>query len=477
MENNNINKWIELAEKQPVPTLKHTIKELRQLCREEDIPIKEITHVVERDPSLVVHILRTFNNRPKGRLTTEITYINQAFRLMGTDQLGHLPDALPAIGDVLTGQAKIRLLETFNRAYHAARFATDWAALRRDMTPDEVFTATHLHFIGEMIISMHAPDLLDKIVRLRVEQNIPSEEAQYIVLGFTLDELSLTLAEKWQFPKLVKEALHPENANLPRAYGIMLGVQLERSVCYEGWYSQSTHEIQKNVAEWLGFKLDDVITRSHMIAAAIAREVPQYDIPPIARLLPLIFKHENLEQNETETEGNHAALCLIPQMSVLLAAVKDLTSLSANEVTEDELIHKIVDAMHDGIGLNRVVFCHYLNEERVFHPFVIKGTENDHLFNRFTIAVNSANLFTHLVKKPQAVLMNDVNRAKYWKLVQPEFQKLINTNSFAVMSIFKNDKPYGLFYADRHNPECKFDDRSYNFFKTLCIHASKIINQ
>lgn len=257
----------------------------------------------------------------------------------------------------------------------------------------------------------------------------------------------------------------------------MLSVQFARSIYYGGWYSQSTHEIQKNVAEWLGLKLADVITRSHMIAAEIAREVPQYDTPPIARLLPLIYKHEELEQNKDETEDNHAAVCLIPQMPVLRAAIQDLTSLALNEVTEESLIHKIVDAMHDGIGLNRVVFCHYLNDERVFHPFVIKGTENDHVFNRFTIAVNNANLFTHLVKKPQAVLMNDVNRVKYWKLVQPEFQKLINTNSFAVMSIFKDNKPYGLFYADRHNPECRLDDRSYNFFKTLCIHASNIINQ
>jgi len=63
MDNNNINKWVELAIKEPIPVLKHTIKELRHLCRQEEIPLKEITHVVERDPGLVVHILRSSNNR------------------------------------------------------------------------------------------------------------------------------------------------------------------------------------------------------------------------------------------------------------------------------------------------------------------------------------------------------------------------------------------------------------------------------
>ena len=87
MDNKNINKWVELAVKQPVPVLKYTIKELRSLCLQEEIPLKEITHVVERDPGLVVHILRSSNNRKQGRLSTEITHVNQAFRLMANNQM------------------------------------------------------------------------------------------------------------------------------------------------------------------------------------------------------------------------------------------------------------------------------------------------------------------------------------------------------------------------------------------------------
>ncbi|MDH5600278.1 MAG: HDOD domain-containing protein [Gammaproteobacteria bacterium] len=481
MTDKNINKWIELAEQKPVPVLKHTIKELRGLCRQEDIPIKEITHVVERDPSLVVHILHESNKRRKGRLSSEITHINQAFRLMGTDQLTRLPDALPAIGDVLEGQAKFRLLQTFNRAYHAARFATDWAALRRDMTPDEVFTATHLHFLGEMVVAMHAPELLDKIAKYKIEKHVASEEAQFLTLGFTLDELSLALAEKWQFPILVKEALHPENANKPRAYGIMLGVQLSRIVCHEGWNCNATIKIQKTVAEWLGIKLSTLINRTHIIAAEIAREIPQYDTPAYARTLPLINEYtEDDEEKSDEVPDEHniqATLCLIPQLPLLKEMVKSLTTLSVSETTEEKLIQLILNTMHDGVGLNRVVFCHYNEEERLLKPFMIKGTENDFVFNRFIIEVNNANLFTHLIKKQQALLINDLNRSTYWKLVQPEFQKLINNNSFVVMSIFRKGKPYGLFYADRHTSNCQLDERSYNYFKTICIHTAKILEQ
>jgi len=479
MENKNINKWVELAVNQPVPILKYTIKELRHLCRQQEIPLKEITHVVERDPGLVVHILRSSNNRPKGRLTSEITHVNQAFRLMGTDQLTKLPDALPAIGDVLEEKSKIRLLATFNRAYHAARFATDWAALRRDMTPDEVFAAAQLHFLGEMILAIHAPELLDKITKLRVDDNLASEEAQYLVLGFTFNELTLLIAKALQFPQLVTEALSSENAKFPRAYGIMLGVQLARNITHEGWYSDNTLDIQEQIAEWMDISVDEVIARSHVIAAEVAREIPQYDTQPAAFFLPIIRENngEQATKKSDEQSSDSVSICLIPQLSILRTAVQSMTQLSPKDISRDEFIHHVVTAMHDGVGLNRVAFCLYNEEEYLLQGHVLKGAENDPVFNRFKIQIGEADLFTHLMSKPQAVLLNETTRAKFWPLVTTDFQKLINTNSFLAMSIFINNKPYGLFYADRHTPTCQIEERSYNYFKTLCTHATKVIEQ
>lgn len=478
MENKNIDKWVKLAVNEPIPVLKHTIKELRDLCRQEEIPLKEITHVVERDPGLVVHILRSSNNRPKGRLSTEITHVNQAFHLMGTDQLTKLPDALPAVGDVLEDKTKVRLLATFNRAYHAARFATDWAFIRRDMTPDEVFAAAQLHFLGEMILSIHAPDLLDKVAKLRVDDHLASEEAQYMVLGFTLNELTLKIAEKLKFPSLVTEALSSENAKFPRAYGIMLAVQLARNITHEGWYSKHTFDLQEQIAEWMDISVDEVISRSHTIAAEVAREIPQYDTPPAARLLPLIYKQIEVTTDAQNIEADeHAAICLIPQLSLLREAIQQITHFSPKDVSNDVFIQHVISAMHDGVGFNRVVFCLYNEEEKVLQSHLLKGAENDPVFNRFQINTGGSDLFSHLILKPQAVLMNKSTRAKFWPLVTADFQKLIGTNSFVAMSIFIKNKPFGLFYADRHTSICQIEDRSYNYFKTLCTHATKVLEQ
>ena len=131
--------------------------------------------------------------------------------------------------------------------------------------------------------------------------------------------------------------------------------------------------------------------------------------------------------------------------------------------------------LHDGVGLNRVVYTQFDNESKNLVAKAIIGADNDPLFNRFSIQLAQAHLFQQLIGKPQAICINDSNRKQYWSLVPAEFQKLIGTNSFAAMSIFLNNKLHGLVYADRHTSSCQIDTSSYNYFKKLCNSLSRAL--
>ena len=116
-------------------------------------------------------------------------------------------------------------------------------------------------------------------------------------------------------------------------------------------------------------------------------------------------------------------------------------------------------------------------EEHKLQSHSLKGTENDPIINHFEIIVDGKNIFSLLMAKPQAVSITDENREKFWPLVPIEFKKLISTNSFIAMSLFLDNKPYGLFYADRNTSTCQIEEKSYNFFKTLCINSGKILEK
>lgn len=464
-----LREWIKRIQDKPIPVLAHTVDQLRRLNASDKTAIQQIVDVVEQDPGLTVQVLRYCNDPEKHRLQREVVSVQQAVMLVGTRKLNTMAMQLPILRKSLQEPARGQLLRAFCRAYHAGMQAVEWARLRRDMTPDEVFAASQLHFLGEFVLAMHAPQQLMDTFTMRREKNIASEEAQYLVLGFTLDELSTAIAEAWNLPQLVMEALRAENANHPRGFGIMLAVQVARHAAID-WYSPKTNALLKQAAEWLDQPLDKLITHAHRLAVDIAHQ-SNYD--GVLQTAALLIQdrpespHTTVSKPTPEHDA-HAAVCLMPQVNLLQDSLNELKQALNMRKESDEIVRVVLQGMHDGIGLNRVVFARLDPDRRYLRASAIIGAENDPVFNRFQIKLNTPHLFVRLLDKSLAVSINNDNREQYWSMVPVEFQKMIGTNSFMAMSIFADKELLGLVYADRHTSDCQMDQRSYNYFKKLC---------
>lgn len=465
--------WIEEIGDTPIPVMQNTITELTKLCRGDDIPIQDIIDIVETDPGLTVQLIRTCSTSSQSRLRAEVTSAQQAAMMLGVERLKKLPTSLPSLDKVLSESSRQHLQSVFARAYHAARQAKAWAVLRRDMMPDEVLAAALLHFIGEMIIAMKAPQVLDKINKMRDEEHIASEEAQYIVLGFTFDQLSLEIADHWSLPSLVIEALRAENANQPRAYSLMLAVQLARHAAFN-WYDRKMYQLQEKAAEWLNQPISSLIRDTHQFAVEVARDSSFYSVnPAAARLLSNPVKMDEA----SEQQSGHAGICLIPQLSVLRETIQILKGLPTKPQELNNIITPTLHGLHDGVGLNRVVFALFHPEEKIFIAYQIIGADNDPSFGRIRMNVTQNNLFSYLVTKTQSVWVNEKNREKIWPLVPQEFQKTIKTDSFFAMSVQLHTKVFGIFYADRHTTDCQLEPVSFKYFKALCMQAETALQR
>jgi len=457
------------------PVMEQTIASLRKLCTNDNAKIEEISHIVSRDPGLTIYLLRVCNQKSSSSLRSEITSISQALMMLGVEQVSKLPQKLPNLEKELKEPAKTRLLMTFSRAFHAAEQATEWAEYRRDMNTEEIFVATQIHFIGEMALAMIYPEKLAEIDRLRRHRQIASEEAQYLVLGFIINQLTYELARSWDLPSLALEALKPENAKYPRAYSVMLAVQLARAAAVD-WHGGKTQVIQEQVSDFLNIPIAEIATANHKLAVDVARATNLYGVRPAAALLPMLDDPLEEETVQLKNPNEHADICLIPQMPALRNII-DSIKKSSNEISAKELIHLVLSGMHDGIGLNRVVFATKDKDTQTMIPYAIKGADNDPAFNRFSIKLHKQNLFGRLMQKTQAIVINDKTRETFWELVPKDFKKLVVTNSFVAMSIYVNNEELGLFYADRHTQDCQVDDASYRLFKSLCTMSIAVMEK
>jgi len=490
---NTLNAWADKLQHAVLPALPQTVAELTRLSADDNVNMWNLARVVERDPGLCVALLRRVNNGGQKRLRTEVTTVEHAMMMLGMTQLRALPKAVPLIqraGDAVGRERALRLMA---RSYHAAWQARELARLRKDLEPDEIFLPALLHNLGEILLWLYAPAKMTQIEELTSQQQMEPQEAQYVVLGFGLDHLTLMLARRWGLPTLLRDSLKAESAQQPRVFGIMLAVQLARAA-EQCWYRAATSVVLEQIAEYTGHDFDYISSHVHRNAVDAARMADCYSVTPAAALLLYPAQPEaapgwkpELPAQEPSsaatattapvaevTQETTAAFCLAPQLHILRRALHEMQEgIKAGNLTLQKILSLTMDGMHDGIGLNRVVFALLTQERHQLRARAIAGADNDPQFNRFLIELHGAHLFTRLMEKPQALWINDTNRVKFWPIVPKPFQRIIGGNSFFVLSVFVKERPVGLFYADRHSMDCALDAHAYHRFKQLGLLAAK----
>ncbi len=485
---NTLNAWADKLQHAVLPALPQPVAELVRLVADDNVNMWNLARVVEKDPGLCIALLRRVNNGGHKRLRTEVTTVEHAMMMLGLTQLRTLPKAVPLIQRAGEPTGRERALRLMAQSYHAAWQARELARLRKDMEPDEIFLPALLHHLGEILLWLYAPAKMTQIEDLAAQQQMDPEEAQYVVLGFGLDHLSLMLARRWGLPTLLQDSLKSESAQQPRIYNIMLAVQLARSA-ERGWYRAATTAVLEQLVEYTGHDFGFITAHIHHAAAEAARLADCYPTTPAAAQLlhpgqpeaapgwkpeaiqPAAAAPSQADSLPTETA---AAFCLAPQLHILRRSLQELQNgMKAGNLTLQKILSLTMDGMHDGMGINRVVFALLTQERHQLRARAIAGADNDPVFNRFHVELNGAHLFTRLLEKPQALWINDTNRVKFWPLVPTPFQRIIRCNSFFVLSVFVKERPVGLFYADRHSIDCALDSHAYHRFKQLGLLAAQ----
>lgn len=470
---NAVDEWAAKLSDMVFPIFEKTATQLAEIDESSGGSMDRVCHDVLLDAGAVLALLRKANSMTRGPLASDVTTAENAAMMIGLHNLKSLPAKLPRIQVPAEDKFERGFLQIVSRAYHAGYQAYEFAARRADMTPKEVFVAAFMHDIGKMALWLNGGDEMLQIQKMVFEKHMPLDEAQYVVLGFSVDELSLALARRWGLPELAKDALHAEKASNPRVLGIKLAVQLSR-YAERSWYSEKACECIENIAEYLEMSYESTVSFVHDNAIKSARETEHIGVWHAAANLPLIYVPEVEEQTgegvvAVDEQTNEAApvhFCLMPQQDIYQDVENRIRKFS-NISNVYELLELAMHGYHEGLGLNRVVFAMLSKDRTQLQARHLAGTDNDPMFSQFAIQLEPANLFTHIMKKQQSVWINDENRQRFFPLVPTEVRRLIKTDSFMASSIFAKDKSVGLIYADRHLGDSHLDSHAYDRFKRL----------
>lgn len=472
----SLDQWVSEIRLEDLPVLRRTALAISYLAKNsENISASDITDIVLHDPLMTLKVIGGANSRSHGRFSAEITTVHSAVIMLGVPPFFRYFATLPSIEDTIAEGSKERagLLNTLIRAHHAAWQSRDLAILRADLKAEEVYIGALLHDMGEMVLWCVAPDSMLKILRTVRRDRLSREEAERNLLGFTLWEFQLALAAAWKLPDMLLGFMDNKNAANPRSLIAIIGAALARHAA-NGWYSPKLLADYEVIAGQFNFSTDEVIQIVHHNAIVEGRHWDAFHVPPAAAWLPMLSGDWPEEPDENEENAQEPQACLMPHPAELRRVMEEIGAHLDGSLNLHDMISLVLDGMHQGIGLNRVVFALLTTDRATVKAKYVLGAVEDSPLRNFQFETKAPHLFSRLLEKTQSVWVNASNQANFEALMPDELCQMIGGNEgFFAMSIFIHDKPVGLIYADRRHGSCELDEHSYVEFKRLCLRAAQ----
>lgn len=456
MAKDQLTQWVEEFVGAKLPILSSTREMMERVESDGRLSMKDVGRVLQQDPVMALTVIRLGNERENQRLRSELTTLEQAAMMLGLGRLAEQVAKLPTVEEAIPRPVQAHLRRVMGRSYYASLLAGAWAHDRHDMVPTEVSLGALLYNLGEIALWTREPSRMAELAVVKERCRVPTHEAEYVVLGSALEPLSHALAERWSLPPMVLESMQARFAQESRTLGVMLAAQIAR-YAFSGWRDPYFVQELELACDYLHVELEVLVKQVNAVTTEFNKVADSYDLPAIPLLIDELIQAAQARLEK----GSGRGLCLAPRWD----RVKGLYARLGEE--KKDPIPLLLEALHHGLGLNRVVFARLSGEED--QPVLVAesliGTDYEPRFNRFRLPLSTGGLFKILMNKPSAVWINAQNREKYWPLVPEDVKGLIGVPSFYAMSVFAHGKPVGLIYADRHSRACALDTRSFEVLK------------
>lgn len=227
----NVQKLIETQE---FATLPNVASRILGLLEDDNVDIRDISRVIETDPSLTLKLLRVANS-PLYATRTEVTSIHQAIITLGLNRLTNIVLGVSIFSKFLmtSQKAVTELMEKF--WWHASctgMVAKSLATKINKFYKENEFIGGLLHDIGKLAMIQYDALTYLKVID-KVRNGATDVEAEFEFFGATHIEVGAEIAKLWKLPRELTNIItyhnNPESA--PENNDLIAVVRLPDQLC------------------------------------------------------------------------------------------------------------------------------------------------------------------------------------------------------------------------------------------------------
>jgi hypothetical protein len=295
------------------------------------------------------------------------------------------------------------------------------------------------------------------------------KSASLQVLGFTLEELNQRLGERWRLPELTQISQGLHNSFQPQPLTVMLACAVARDSA-QSWTAPETRDHLELLAEFLEISLDSAQAQLHQTAALAARKLQGLPLPLPACRLTLAGGHPYSEPTE-QTKPNDIRDVRSAETDER-GRIEQQAALQSRTHPPDsplrECLRQLVDEMRGLYGLETVMFAMLSADKQTLSARFVTSRQKEKEFQGFQVDLRQPSLFSALMKKPQSLWLSHDNLHKYQRAIPDRILSLLCAKGCLLMSVFIDQRPIGILYADNGCGSKGLSAAQYNNFKLLC---------
>lgn len=191
-----------------LPTLPVIVTQLISLLGDPRSSARQVAQLISTDQALTAKILKVANSAFYG-FPREIATVQLAIVVLGFEQVKNLSLSVAVLKRFSSG-TEHRLFDRQRFWDHAIGCGVAGRMLARKFRPrmeGEAFVAGVLHDLGKLILIEYFPDAFSEALELAEAEGMTIAEAEDRVLGVTHADVGGWLAEKWNLPPSLVNAI------------------------------------------------------------------------------------------------------------------------------------------------------------------------------------------------------------------------------------------------------------------------------
>lgn len=459
--------WIRKLTKQNMPAVGKIIAELNSLTGRDDTETNQLAEVILRDPHLTSHVLKVANSVHYNHSSTPINTVSRSIVLIGFKGMRAVCISLLLIDSLLKHGPRERLLQLMAQGLHAATQARDLVTSQDADAAEEVFIAALLYNLGEMAFLANEK-ITEENSALLSDDSREREAAMERVLGTSFKAITRALAKHWKLGETLESALNPNREPNAKVKAVILGERLSRSAI-QGWDSNPARKVIGEIAEYSGLDLDQALQAAQESAERAAEFALHYGAAEVCPLIP----GKNCKAPATKSPS---AKMLRGDAQLQLSILRELTTATAEKADVNTIFQMVIEGMHRGIGLERVVVA-FIQQHQAAAKYVLgDGTDRWRKAFAFDVGPYSDNIFSAAIAKPSAIWLDAAYISQHWHLYTPDIQQVLGAVPCFIYVLRVGDRTPGLFYADRGESGGALSKDQFESFRHFASQAQINLN-